>query len=298
MDICIYSDFAGWLGAPEPQLRRIADAGFTHIGWGHQYNTDFAYGPHEIADIRRVLRETGLKVLDVHASYGQEKRFWSRCEYERKAGVDLMKNRAQLVCELEASGTLVTHIPYFIYGISPEMREVKEQETVQLMRSLDELVPYLDKLGVTLAVENMCDDDFTTLDMVLKNYSQLVLCYDTGHGNFKVLKQLDYIEPRGKHLGALHLNDNDGAADLHWSPFMGTVDWERVVRMVADSAYRGPLSFEIIMKATPFQKEPFSPLPNSSEEDQRAYLKDAYARCERVCRMYEQALSETARQTP
>ena len=58
-------------------------------------------------------------------------------------------------------------------------------------------------------------------------------------------------------------------------------------RYVVASPYRKPLSFEIIMKATPFQKTPFSPLPNSSEEDQRAYLKDAYAKCERVCRMYE-----------
>ena len=292
MDICIYSDFAGWLGAPAPQLELIAEAGFTHIGWGHQYNTDFAYGKAETDEIRRVLRETGLKVLDVHASYGQEKRFWSRCEYERKAGVELVVNRAELYCEIGASGSLVTHIPYFIYGISPEMREVKTQETQQMLRSLDEIVPRLEKLGVPLAVENMCDDDFTTLDMVLERYPSVGLCYDTGHGNFKVLNQLDYIEPRCAKLYALHLNDNDGQADLHWSPFMGTVNWERVVKMVAASPYRKPLSFELVMKATPFQKAPFSPLPNSTEADQRAYLKDAYARCERVCRMYEEAASK------
>ena len=288
MDICIYSDFAGWLGAPEPQLKLIAETGFTHIGWGHQYNTDFAYGKAETDDIRRVLRETGLRVLDVHASYGQEKRFWSRCEYERKAGVELVINRAELFCELEASGSLVTHIPYFIYGISPEMREVKTQETQQMLRSLDEIVPRLEKLGVPLAVENMCDDDFTTLDMVLERYPSVGLCYDTGHGNFKVLKQLDYIEPRCAKLYALHLNVNDGQADLHQSPFMGTVDWKRVAEIVADSPYDKPLSYEICMKATPYQHGPLTPYPSQTDEDQAAFLKDAFGRCERFGRMYEE----------
>ena len=92
---------------------------------------------------------------------------------------------------------------------------------------------------------------------------------------------------RRARLFAIHLNDNDGKSDQHQSPFMGTVDWKRVVEIVADSPYRHPLSYEICMKATPFQHGPLTPYPSQTDEDQAAFLKDAHERCERVGKMYE-----------
>ena len=50
---------------PEPYLRRIAEAGFSHVHWCHQWNTDFVYAEPEIARIESWLDELGLKLLDL-----------------------------------------------------------------------------------------------------------------------------------------------------------------------------------------------------------------------------------------
>ena len=287
MDICITTDYAGAQGAPETQLRLIAEAGFTHLHWCHHFNTDFMYRPCEMGAMRKLVRELGHKVLDIHGSSGQEKRFWSLREYERQAGAELFKNRAELYCELEATGSLIMHLPYLQVDSSPESAAIQRREMEQALRTLDEVIPYLENLGVPLALENMPGDTWELLDLALARYPETGICYDCGHGNNDRFKHNEEMHRRRARLFALHLNDNDGKSDQHQSPFMGTVDWPRVAEIVADSPYDKPLSFEITMKATPFQHGPLTPVPSQSVEEQLAFLKDAHERCERFAKLYE-----------
>lgn len=288
MDISMTTDFGGWYGPPIPQLRLIAEAGFSHLHWCHHFNSDFMYIPCEIAAMHRAVRDLGLRVLDVHGSYGQEKRFWSLLEYEREAGVELIRNRAELYCALEATGALIMHLPYVMVGMDEAAAAQQRKFMEQAIRSLDEVMPYLEMLGVNVAFENMPDDNWELLDIALERYPQAGICYDSGHGN-RTYKHLDEIYKRRARLTTLHLNDNNEKADQHVSPFMGTVDWERLTSIIADSPYAKPLSFELCMRDTPFQKVAFTPIPSSPEADQRAYLADAMERCTRVCNMYEAA---------
>jgi sugar phosphate isomerase/epimerase len=102
------TDYASDRGRPEPYLARIAAAGFTHVHWCHHWASDFVYNRPEIAQIRRWLADCGLAVLDIHASAGQEKRWGSKEEYERLAGVELVANRLEMAAELGA-GSIVLH---------------------------------------------------------------------------------------------------------------------------------------------------------------------------------------------
>ena len=68
MNLSVTSDYAADRGCPEPYLRRIAEAGFTHIHWCHQWNTDFLYSGWEIAQVEQWLKELGLTLLDLHAA--------------------------------------------------------------------------------------------------------------------------------------------------------------------------------------------------------------------------------------
>jgi len=73
MDLSITTDYAADTGSPEPYLRRIADADFSHIHWCHHWDTDFLYSRWEIDQIRHWLQDFGLRLLDLHASAGREK---------------------------------------------------------------------------------------------------------------------------------------------------------------------------------------------------------------------------------
>ena len=81
MQLSMTTDFVRDKGNPEPYLRRIADAGFSHVHWCHQWNTDFLYSRPEIEQIRAWLAGCGLQTLDLHASAGVEKNWASLLEH-------------------------------------------------------------------------------------------------------------------------------------------------------------------------------------------------------------------------
>jgi sugar phosphate isomerase/epimerase len=215
-------------GNPSPYLRRIADAGFTHIHWCHHWNTDFIYSGSEIEQIGRWLDEYALKLLDLHGSVGPEKNWFSVNEWERQAGVELVRNRLEMTARL-GGDAIVMHYP-------------KDPGNEPVRRSLDDLEGFVRHLGVRIALEN---GSFDAVEPLLSEYAPdyIGLCYDSGHGNLTPdgLDRLDRVKDR---LLVVHLHDNDGASDQHNLMFSGTVDWPRLARILAHSAYDKPVSSE------------------------------------------------------
>ena len=237
--LSITTDYAGMVRwSPEPYLRRIGRAGFSHVHWCHQWNTDFVYVDSELDQIGRWLDEYGLRLLDLHASHGIEKRWASIRDYEHLAGIELIKNRLDMTARL-GGRAIVLHITY-----SAQEDEKLEASFDQVRRALDVLEPYARERQVRIGIEN---GTFDRIRQLLDAYSPdyLGLCYDAGHGNCLAdrdgLDQLDRVKDR---LVALHLHDNDGTADQHNPLFSGTVDWPRLASIIAASAYEGPVSME------------------------------------------------------
>lgn len=290
MDIAINTDFLTSTRSPEPWLKAIAEAGFTHLHWCHQWNTDFLYSADEIKQIALWLKTYGLKLLDIHGSTGVEKMWHSPVEYQRRAGVELVKNRAIMLRELGGTGSLMMHAPIL------SVRQTEEQKDQALLRyeayrrSLDELMPCLEKYGALIAIENMAHENFELLGRVLADYPEdrIGITYDSGHGNIGAAQGLDLLTPLRSRLQALHLNDNDTTGDLHQPPFYGTVDWNRMTDILADSGYRNrPLSFELSIRNTPFFDKTKEPPVNQDPEKIHAFLADAYERCAKVVSLYE-----------
>ena len=232
MALSVATDYARDTGDPSPYLERIATAGFSHVHWCHQWNTDFFYTEPEIAQIEQWLGETGLKLLDLHASHGVEKSWASEIEFQRLAGVELVKNRLSMTARL-GGGAIVIHIP--------------RGDTDPVRRSLDALLPVAQACRVKIAIENLTDDDFGTMAALFAAYpsDMLGLCYDSGHGNMGEGRGLDRLEEHRDRLIAVHLHDNDGRADRHDLPFTGTLDWRRLAGIVAASAYEKCVSLEV-----------------------------------------------------
>jgi sugar phosphate isomerase/epimerase len=243
------TDYMTDTGCPEPYLRRIAEAGYTHVHWCHQWNTDFLYDDCEVDRIACWLRECGLAVTDLHGSAGKEKAWGSPREYERLAGVELVANRIRMAERLGAD-VIIMHLPDLK---DPAMREITWD---QLRRSLDALQPRARERGVRIAIEN---GPFPEIDRVLSLYGPdyLGLCYDCGHGNL-IPDGLDWLERLKGRLISVHLHDNDGTADQHNLPFWPgcTVNWERLARILATSAYTKWVSMESTMKRSGMTDEP------------------------------------------
>jgi sugar phosphate isomerase/epimerase len=262
------SDFAGGRGCPEPSLTAIAEAGFTHVHWCHQWNGDFLYGDAEIEQIERWLKDLGLGVTDLHGTNGREKCWTSSREYERLAGVELVKNRVDMAARL---GTDVV-----IMHIEPHEDDDVYGETywTQLFRSLDELRSFAGNRGVRLAIEL---GDMEPIEKVLESYEPefVGICYDSGHGNRRP-DGPGWAKKHADRLLSIHLHDNDGSGDQHRIPFTGTVDWPRVIDAVAVSPYDKWISMECGMVNEPYK-------------DKSEFLARAYEAGTKLAGMLEEA---------
>ena len=239
--LSITTDYVQDTGSPEPYLRRIADAGFSYLHWCHHWNTDFLYSTHEIDQIAAWLDELGLRVLDVHASHGREKTWGSSREYERLAGIELVKNRIEMASQL-GSDVIILHLP----SLSSPGDADNDAGLDRVRRSLDTLAPYARARGVRIALENMAVDNFDVIGQLFSEYSAdfLGLCYDAGHGNISG-RGLDRLEQFKDRLISVHLHDNDSTGDQHNLLFSGTVDWDRLARIMAASSYKKCVSMEL-----------------------------------------------------
>ena len=228
--ISITTDYAAVSrGTPRRYLRRIAEAGFTHVHWCHQWDSDFTYDTAEIDAISRWLKAYDLQLLDLHGSMGPEKNWASHRPHERAAGVALVRNRLEMTARL-GGDAVVMHIP-------------SGPPSGALRRSLGALQPIVRSTGVRIAIEN---GEFPSIAPLMHEYSPdfLGLCYDSGHANLPNGGGIEGLDQLKDRLLVVHLHDNDAHSDQHRLPFTGTVNWPSLAKTLAGSAYKKPLSTE------------------------------------------------------
>ena len=280
MDLSVSTNITVSCGDPESSLRQISEAGFTHLLWSHHWNSDFAYGKYELAAIKKMLKTYNLKLQDVHGCANAEKSFFSPLEYQRKAGIELIINRIEMMQELEASGVLVMHQPRIKTNSTEAEITYKRSQFASLLRSMDELVPILEKYKVRIALENMPGDTWEFQRYLLDNSPPALFgfCFDTGHANIELRNQLDDCFEYRSRIISLHIHDNDGKSDAHTAPFTGTLDWGRTAEIIKGSGYKGVLNFELHIKHSEFMDQNY-PLNEQPDSVVKAFLEDAYRRC-------------------
>ena len=100
--LALNTDYAGegkTLSDLRETLKKIANAGFSHIHWCHEWDGDYTYSIYEMMQIRQWMDEEGLKAKAIHATKGTRKPcgdtyvgdfrrdYTSENEYNRLAGV-------------------------------------------------------------------------------------------------------------------------------------------------------------------------------------------------------------------
>ena len=264
IEVAIATDFAGESGKLEDieqMLKKVAEAGFTHIHWCHEWDGDYLYSQYEMKQIREWMDKYGLKAKSLHASKGSRrytgvmkghyrKDYTSGWEYNRRAGVELIKNRVDLASCLGASEIVLhLYIPYISFR---EDEKNRAEFYSNVKKSMDELQPYCLEKGVKICLENLFDqpeeDMLEQWDWVMSEYSAefLGFCLDAGHGYMLWREKLEeLIRKYGERIFSIHLHDNYGACDMHMLPGDGTIPWKAVMKALAQSAYQLPLVLEV-----------------------------------------------------
>ena len=238
------TDYLADTGCPEEALRGIAAAGWRWVHWCHHWNTDFLYTAAELEALEGWLKELGLGILDIHGSGGREKRWDSPRAHERRAGIELVRNRLEMAARF-GCGVVIMHTPNL-----PGEERARAAMWEGFRRSIDAVLPDCRRLGVRLAMENLAHGNFDQLDELMAAYGAEVMgvCYDPGHGEISG-DGLKRLGPLARRLIAVHLNDNDGESDLHQPLFQGRIDWAALAGLMAASGYdRAAMSVEVVRK--------------------------------------------------
>ncbi len=114
------------------------------------------------------------------------------------------------------------------------------------------LIPVARECGIKIAIENIGRVSITsTPERLNKLFDTLndpvfTVCFDVGHCLLQGVDPAEAIRAIGPRLvdGCTHVHDNNGDRDTHTLPYYGKVEWESVMKALADIDYQGDLNYE------------------------------------------------------
>ncbi|RLG66659.1 hypothetical protein DRN93_05960 [archaeon] len=114
---------------------------------------------------------------------------------------------------------------------------------------------YGEEYGVSISIENMTPTRFGSqipdlISLVEINPDVLGICLDTGHLNICRISVDDAIYSIGHFITATHIHDNNGLEDQHHPPFVGSIDWIKVVRAFKTIDLKVPFVMELSRTVT------------------------------------------------
>ncbi len=195
----------------------------------------------ELADY---ARERGITICQAHApfpsSYTDEAKTAKRFEEI----VQAMENAAYLGAPMIVVHPCV-HLDYAVEGNPEKLFDYNVDFYTRL-------IPYAEKFGIKIAIENIGRVSITsTPDRLNKLYDTLgnpvfTVCFDVGHCLLQGVDPAEAIRKLGDRLvnGCTHVHDNMGDTDAHTLPYYGNVKWESVMVALADIGYKGDLNYE------------------------------------------------------
>ena len=241
------------LSVTDEKLRRMALEEFAANGAEHLVLSDgllkaVAGDPKLYLKLPQELRDAGLSFVDAHAPFGAETDPAVPVPEYRRQMLARLKFTLQIVHDYGVD-TCCVHIDTTLYaGYTPE------QHFDAARRTLDEVLPVAEKLGVVICLENIFKP-LNTVDDVLTLIGEfpspcLGACFDAGHANImehgmadpacvaydrfgKIGREVpwehDVLGRMLPYIVNCHLHDNHAALDEHTLPGRGTVDWREVI---------------------------------------------------------------------
>ena len=195
-----------------------------------------------IEDAKKILKESGMPISQVHARFGHVEDFRDPAQLE-----DYYRHviRTLELAERLGAPWAVVHPLDFMTLLGCEKEEMLQRNADFFARAI-EAVP-----NIGLAFENTGRTYFCNADRLLElrnaagNHERFGFCWDTGHGNLiEGLDQEENIMKLGGLLKCTHIQDNRGERDDHFMPYMGIIDWPKVVHALKNSGYQGDFVYE------------------------------------------------------
>lgn len=219
-------DWFGYEIPIEARYRLIKNAGFDGVLlW---WSEGFGRG-----DYRRgveLARKAGLYIENIHTPIQSQNDLWC----------DNLDGQAVFDCYMQCISDCSDYeIPTMVVHLPEENYPYNELGFDRIKRIAEKA----DRLRVNVALENV--RNYSNLKFVLDKVKseRIGFCYDCCH-HYNYLPEVDLLEHYGSRLMAIHLHDNGGERGQHQLPFDGNIDWNEVMKKIAQTGYVGPTALE------------------------------------------------------
>ena len=256
--------------------KRLAENHFEFIEKaGFRFVEVLAGKPHlDIADktqIREVRENLGKYNLRFHSLHTAPDLFFGKCQDHL---MERMKEELDALAAL-GGGIYIVHPSELVGPENPAKNEqgdpsfnlsfvrdikTKGKAFQAIMERLRMLAIYAKEKRLKVALENMgwWSEEVVakTLDLLNEVRSDNVgICFDVGHANRSHnIKQM--IRSFEKRIITTHLHDNHGEeTDEHLLPFLGSVNWRKMLETLKENEYSGVLLYEPLTRGTPISVE-------------------------------------------
>jgi len=234
-------------------IEMAKESGFDAIDYSYYYAKEceeiLGDGYRGYAEkLRKHLDEVGIVCNQAHAPfsfrYGMEKNI-SEEKY-------LWMTRALESASILGAKNIIVHSITVPDGVDFEKYNIEYYKS---------FIPYCEKFGIHVAVENLFSRDNKRkringklgspeeLSGIVEkiNSPWIVACVDIGHAALTGYEPEDFIKKMNPSvLKALHVQDNDYLDDRHILPYTGELNWEAIMESLKKAEYDGDLTFEII----------------------------------------------------
>lgn len=207
---------------PEERLRIIKGAGFDFVC----FNMKEMLEGESVGLTPELCGRVGIDFDNVHLTGNGTHAVWA----DGEKGDKIVKRYCKEI-KLCAEYGIKVGITHVTWGTSepPPVCELG-------LRRFEIIAECAEKYGVVVALENSvsCEHLYYVLDNIKSPF--VGYCFDSGHRN-AFARDTDFLAKYGYRLVATHIQDNDGANDLHLMPFDGTINWDVVADELAKTAH-------------------------------------------------------------
>ncbi len=253
----------------EERLRMTKAAGFDFVSFGA------ASLINSTAFTVELCEKVGIGYDNVHLTGTGTTKMWA----EGADGDEVTERYCREIADIAALGVKIgiTHVTWGTHTPAP----ISELG----LRRFERVVEAAEKHNFILALENSVFPEYLHYVMSNIRSDNLGFCFDSGHRNAFTVNE-DFFTPYGSILCATHMDDNDGKRDLHFVPYDGTCDFDRVCRDLAKTEHaRDRICAEMAGK---LRRE----CPGMSAAEIRESLKDvAIIDNERLLKIYDGGFS-------
>lgn len=200
--------------------------------------------------LREEYQKAGLKIDSFHLPYGSQHDLTSPDETIRLHALNVLKPALRQAAALGARVAIIHPTTGLhdvtVLGFDPLLNTLE--------KSLAELLPLAESLGVILALENIPPREIHRFGSAPEHFKRfherfahpsLGFCLDTGHALLSLhSRAADLAEAMKPRLQAFHLNDNAGDRDSHLAPGRGRVNWVGISQLLREIRFIHPACIE------------------------------------------------------